>query len=101
MTIGEGETYVVDGGINIGATVDASAPVAVYVVTGDLGATYEGRLRWGGDEEAFWSDYFNGVRDNNPWVDHVSSEQLTERRPIEVFGAALGDAGEDVFYLAE
>jgi hypothetical protein len=60
-------------------------------VTTEDGATYEGRLRWGGDEEAFWSDYFNGVRDNNPWADHVSSEQLTERRPIEVFGVKIGE----------
>lgn len=30
------------------------------------GATYQGRLRWGGDEEAFWGDYFNGTRDENP-----------------------------------
>ena len=27
------------------------------------GATYEGRLRWGGDQEAFWGDYFNGTAD--------------------------------------
>ena len=26
------------------------------------GATYEGRLRWGGDQEAFWGDYFNGSK---------------------------------------
>jgi len=25
-------------------------------LTTDDGATYEGRLRWGGDEEAFWGD---------------------------------------------
>jgi hypothetical protein len=31
-------------------------------VTTDDGATYEGRLRFGGDEEAFWGNYFNGVR---------------------------------------
>jgi hypothetical protein len=34
------------------------------------GATYEGRLRWGGDEEAFWGDYFNGSKDENPWIAH-------------------------------
>jgi hypothetical protein len=51
------------------------------------GATYEGRLRWGGDEEAFWGDYFNGSKDENPWVAHVPLEQLPrERRPIEIFG---------------
>ncbi len=29
-------------------------------ITPDDGATYEGRLRWGGDEEAFWGVFFNG-----------------------------------------
>ncbi len=28
-------------------------------ITTTDGDTYEGRLRWGGDEEAFWGDYFN------------------------------------------
>lgn len=28
--------------------------------------TFEGRLRWGGDEEAFWGNYFNGFKDKNP-----------------------------------
>jgi hypothetical protein len=32
------------------------------------GATYQGRLRFGGDEEAFWGDYFNGVKKGNPWA---------------------------------
>src|SRR5437868_7033586 len=35
------------------------------------GATYEGRLRWGGDQEAFWGDYFNGSKDKNPWLAQV------------------------------
>jgi hypothetical protein len=51
------------------------------------GATYEGRLRWGRDQEAFWGDYFNGAKDENPWVAHVPPERLPkERRPIEIFG---------------
>ena len=51
------------------------------------GATYEGRLRWGGDEEAFWGNYFNGFKDENPWVAQVPLERLSEeRRPIEIFG---------------
>lgn len=54
------------------------------------GATYEGRLRWGGDEEAFWGDYFNGSKDENPWVAHAPPERLPrERRPIEIFGFAI------------
>jgi len=56
-------------------------------VTTVVGATYEGRLRWGGDEEAFWGDYFNGFKDENPWAAHVPVERLPrERRPIEILG---------------
>jgi len=59
------------------------------ITTAD-GATYEGRLRWGVDEEAFWGDYFNGSKDENPWVSHVPLEQLPkERRPIEIFGVEI------------
>ncbi len=54
------------------------------------GSTYEGRLRWGGDEEAFWSDSFNGAKDENPWVAHAPRERLPrERRPIEIFGIEI------------
>ena len=54
------------------------------------GVTYEGRLRWGGDEEAFWGDYFNGAKNENPWVAHVPPERLPkERRPIEIFGVEI------------
>jgi hypothetical protein len=58
------------------------------ITTAD-GATYEGRLRWGGDEEAFWGDYFNGVKDENPWPAHVPPEQLEVRSPIEIFGVEI------------
>jgi hypothetical protein len=58
-------------------------------ITTDGGATYEGRLRWGGDEEAFWGDYFNGSKDENPWVAHVPLERLQESRPIEIFGVEI------------
>jgi hypothetical protein len=54
------------------------------------GATYAGRLRWGGGEEAFWGDYFNGAKKENPWVVHVVPERLPkERRPIEIFGIEI------------
>lgn len=58
-------------------------------VTTQDGATYEGRLRWGGDQEAFWGDYFNGFKPKNPWAAHVPPERLKERRPIEIFGIAI------------
>ncbi|MBW3563829.1 MAG: hypothetical protein KY459_03800 [Acidobacteria bacterium] len=60
-------------------------------ITTVSGAIYEGRLRWGIDQEAFWSDHFNGVRTDNRWVDHVPPEQLpTEPRRIEIFGVSVG-----------
>ena len=54
------------------------------------GATYEGRLRWGRGEEAFWGDYFNGAKRENPWVAHLRPEQLPkERNPFKIFGFEL------------
>src|SRR5262245_20820826 len=40
-------------------------------VTATNGTAYEGRLRFGGGEEAFWDDYFNGTKIENTWVSHV------------------------------
>ena len=58
-------------------------------ITSDSGDTYEGRLRWGRDQEAFWGDYFNGVKSENPWLAHLSDERRsTARRP---FMARFGD----------
>src|SRR5687767_577379 len=56
------------------------------VVTDIDSAVLEGRLRWGRDQEAFWTDYFNGAKDDNPWAAHA----IKERSPIEIFGLAIG-----------
>jgi hypothetical protein len=54
------------------------------------GATYEGRLRWGGGEEAFWGDYFNGAKKENPWAAQVPPAQRpAERHPFEIFGLEI------------
>jgi hypothetical protein len=54
------------------------------------GTIYEGRLRWGGGEEAFWGDYFNGSKHGNPWRAQVPPERLPkERHPIEIFGVEI------------
>ncbi len=59
-------------------------------VTTDDGDIYEGRLRWGGDEEALWGNYFNGFKDENPWAAHVPLERLPkERLSIDVFGIEI------------
>lgn len=44
VTLNEGESHSVQGGVNAGATVSASAPVQVNLLTGDIGAGYE--TRW-------------------------------------------------------
>ncbi len=56
-------------------------------VTTDDGAAYLGRLRLGRDEEAFWGDYFNGSKGDNPWATHAPAERLAQKRgPITIFG---------------
>jgi hypothetical protein len=61
------------------------------------GGTYEGRLRWGGDQEAFWGDYFNGFKDENPWVVHVPPERLPkQRRVIEIFGVEIANREREI-----
>ncbi len=49
-------------------------------------ATYEGRLRWGGDQEAFWGDYFDGAKHENPWEVHAPQARI----PLEIFGFKIG-----------
>ena len=60
------------------------------------GESYEGRLRWGGDEEAFWGDYFNGFKDENPWAAHAPSGLLRESRPIELFGVEIAQRDRQI-----
>jgi hypothetical protein len=82
------------------APVIASRPAASAAVRSDgflygrvttSDATYEGRLRWGGDQEAFWSDLFDGVKADNRWAGFdpaLSAEG--ERTTIQVFGFEFG-----------
>jgi hypothetical protein len=59
-------------------------------VTTDDGVIYQGRMRWGGDEEALWGNYFNGFKDENPWVAHAPPDQLPkERISIGAFGIEI------------
>ena len=62
------------------------------------GATFEGRLRFGGDQEAFWGDYFNGSELENPWLAHAPQERLPEedRRPFEILGIKIGRGESEV-----
>jgi hypothetical protein len=56
-------------------------------VTTEEGITYMGRLRFGRDEEAFWGDYFNGFKAQNPWAAQPPVAGLMqERRSFAIFG---------------
>jgi len=56
------------------------------------GATYEGRLRWGGDQEAFWGDYYNGRNAANHWAAQVPADLLPKerRRALHILGFWIG-----------
>ena len=43
----------------------------VTTVDGEL---FEGSLRFGGDEEALWSNQFNGIRRTNDWSQYIPQE---------------------------
>jgi hypothetical protein len=61
------------------------------IITVD-GAHYEGRLRWGGTQEAFWGDYFNGSKHGNTWLAQVPPEARPKKNdPLEIFGIKLAD----------
>lgn len=68
-----------------------SDPGLLYArVTTDGGDVYEGRIRWGVDEEALWSHYFNGAKGDNPWVETLPSRDVpTERKGLDVFGVEI------------
>lgn len=60
-------------------------------VTAQSGTVYEGRLRWNGDEEAFWGDFFNASKAKRPYEDEVPGRVLREERePIRIFGIRIG-----------
>jgi hypothetical protein len=72
------------------SAADAHQGLIYGRVTTDDGAVYEGRLRWGGDEEALWGNYFNGFKAKNPWVALAPSGQLPkEGLSFELFGREL------------
>ena len=75
------------------STVAEAHPSFLYgCITTRGGDTYEGRLRWGGDQEAFWGDYFNGSKDENPWAAHAPLERLPKQRDtIKIFGVEIAN----------
>ena len=55
------------------------------------GVVYEGRMRFGGDQEASWGDYFNGTKKKNPWIMDLPPELAPkESKGFQIFGLKLG-----------
>jgi hypothetical protein len=78
------------GGEELARTGEPQPGVLYGRVTTHLGTQHEGRLRFGGGQEAFWGDYFNGAKVGNPWVSAVPPERLPrERRALSLFGFEL------------
>ncbi|MBT8344353.1 MAG: IgGFc-binding protein, partial [Sulfurovum sp.] len=61
ILLNKGESYHVNGGVLVGGTVDASAPVQVHVMTGDVGAYYESRWFTMYPTEQWSDDYYTPV----------------------------------------
>ena len=71
-------------------TTSAVDPGFLYGrVTVAGGTIYQGRLRFGGDEEAMWSNYFNGFKGKNPWIAYVPKQKNLGRPFMTRFGDIL------------
>ncbi len=73
-------------------TTDSTVSLSGFLygrVTRLDGVEFEGRLRFGGDEEALWHHTFNGRKSLNVWASHAPESATTERRPIRFLGLEL------------
>lgn len=61
LTLDRGDSYLVDGGIRAGATVEASAPIQVALITGDRCDIYESRWYVLFPNEQWSASYYNPV----------------------------------------
>ncbi|MEO8275028.1 MAG: hypothetical protein ABI639_02355 [Thermoanaerobaculia bacterium] len=69
--------------------VESSGILFGRITTVD-GGRYEGRLRWAGDDEAYWSHTFNGKKAENRWAAEVPAGRLPRvSTPIRIFGVQI------------
>ena len=61
VNLDEGETYFLNGGLNLGASVDSTAPVQVNLITGDLCGNFASRFITLAPTELWSSSYYNPV----------------------------------------
>ncbi|MBI4890588.1 MAG: hypothetical protein HY821_08175 [Acidobacteria bacterium] len=81
-----GEEVGEDAGATLAMEGEADASAIYGRIRTRDGGRYEGRIRWGGNQEAFWGDYFNGWREQTPWVKYAAEGVPKRREPVEVFG---------------
>ena len=65
IALDEGDVHLVDGGIDVGDEITADKPVAVYLATGDVDASYEGRFYELTPTERWTDTYFSPVTSTN------------------------------------
>lgn len=61
VTLNEGQSYLVNGGLNAGAKITANKAIGVYLIAGDLGSTYENRWFALTPDEQWASSYYAPV----------------------------------------
>ena len=61
ITLNEGQSYLVSGGLNAGAKITADKGVGVYLIAGDVGSSYENRWFALTPDEQWASSYYAPV----------------------------------------
>lgn len=78
-------------------SIEAHPSLLYGRVTTKGGAAYEGRLRWGGDQEASWTDYFNGFKEKNPWAMYAPPERLLKPpAPVSILGVEIDQRQDSI-----
>ncbi|NNK79909.1 MAG: hypothetical protein HKO93_00300, partial [Flavobacteriales bacterium] len=70
-TLQEGQSELIDGGLRAGATINSDKPIHVHLITGDIGATYEGRFYTLTSADQWSDNYYNPVSGNSSYDSHV------------------------------
>jgi len=61
VTLNQGQTYLVNGGITAGGTITATKGIGVYLIAGDVGSAYESRWFALNPKEQWASSYYAPV----------------------------------------
>ncbi|NNF64775.1 MAG: DUF11 domain-containing protein, partial [Acidimicrobiia bacterium] len=61
VTLAEGETHFINGGVNLGAMVESTGRIGAYLATGDKTATFEGRYIELFPNELWFDEYVSPV----------------------------------------